>query len=594
MERKKLPIGIDDFRKVIEDGYYYIDKSLFIKELLDSSGETILLPRPRRFGKTLHLSMLRYFFERTEKDTSGLFRDLAIWRQEDAYTGHQGKYPVIFLTFKSVKFDNWHSSFGMIRNLIAEEYERHRRVLQSPLLTEQEKLRFERIVKQEAEDYDYSSSLRELSGYLHKVYGRRVFILIDEYDTPIQEGYASDYYEQVIGFMRPLLGEAFKGNVNLEKGVLTGILQIAKESIFSGLNNLKVCSILDEEFSTHFGLLEPEVETLMREYGIESKMDEVRRWYNGYVFGETLIYNPWSILNYAEKWRSGPQPYWINTASDELLRDLLARSGAQVKIDMEALIGGFPIRKEVDERVVFGQIRRRPDALWSFLLFCGYLRVISRRPRADNPRFYEYELSIPNWEVLSLFEKIVYDWVEETSSLADVSHDDMVRALLDGDLTTFERLFGEVVLATLSYFDIPGKSAVGEAASQLPETNPEAVGGAARKSRDPETVIHVFTLGLLVHLRSRYEVRSNRESGYGRYDVMLIPLDPTRKGVVIEFKAADKADARNLEAAADAALGQIEAMRYEVELKERGIRDIVKIGIAIAGKSIRVKGGRPE
>lgn len=552
---KKLPIGVSDFRKIIEENYYYIDKSIMIQELVDSGSEVLLFPRPRRFGKTLNLSMLRYFYEKTDADTSGLFRDLQIWEQGDAYRQKQGKHPVISLTFKDIKCDTWEPCMRELCQVIGEEYRRHRFLTETDLLDEDEKVQYRAVIEQTAGESAYRYGLKKLSGWLSRHYGANTVILIDEYDTPIQQGYLHGYYNEVIGFMRSLLSGALKDNVHLEKGALTGILRIAKESIFSGLNNVKIYSLLDSAFGRYFGLLEEETEQLLRDHGVEEGMEKVRDWYNGYTFGDQTLYNPWSILNYAESWRTGLRPHWVNTSSNDLVRQLLTESGSESKRDLEQLMRGQTIRKAIEDTVVFRDLVDSPNALWSFLLFSGYLTVVSQK---WEDRLYG-ELRIPNREVAYLYRTIIQDWFER--SIQSERHRMMLQALTEGDVDTFEPIFGDFVRKTFSQFDPAGD--------------------------EPEKVYHAFVLGLLIGLEDRYEVKSNRESGYGRYDVMLIPRESGRNGVILEFKKVRRGE--TLEEAAAAALRQIEDKRYESELQDRGIRNIVKLGIAFAGKQVRME-----
>ncbi|MDF2719281.1 MAG: family ATPase [Paenibacillus sp.] len=563
----KLPIGVSDFREIKEGDYYYADKSLLLRELMDNGSEAVLMPRPRRFGKTLNMSMLRYFYELTDTDTSGLFRDLAISRQGEAYMRHQGQYPVIYLTFKDVKCDDWPQCFQEMSRVIGEEYRRHAGLLESGNLFADERTHYVAIMERTADSSAYRNSLRQLSAWLERCYGRKTVILIDEYDTPIIAGYTEGYYDEVIGFMRHLLSGALKDNSSLEKGVLTGILRIAEESVFSGLNNLKVYSLLASGFSSYFGLTEPEVAQLLREYGAEQDLEEVKAWYNGYVFGETTIYNPWSIVNYVDD-RDGARPYWVNTSSNDLVRQLLTEGGAETKKELERLVRGETIRKEIDDNISFRDIGGSTEALWSFLLFSGYLKIVSKEQGVH----LIGELQIPNREVTYLFESIIRGWFD--ASIPGEQHRMMLEALVCGDIETFGHIFGDFVRKTFSLFDTGGE--------------------------EPEKVYHAFVLGLLVGLRDSYEVKSNRESGYGRYDVMMIPRVSGRpdtgaknskrggdKGVVIEFKKALRGE--TLEAAVAAGKKQLREKRYETELEERGVRDIVLLVIAFAGKEVRIE-----
>ena len=558
MSKRKIPIGISDFGKIIEEDFYYVDKSLFIKEIIDNGSESILFPRPRRFGKTLNLSMLRYFYEKSTDDTSSLFQHLNIWQQGEAYTQKQGRHPVIFLTFKDVKCNSWEDCEKHLKMGIREEYRRHDYLLERGIVKSPEKEEYKAILDLSADNTAYENSVKQLSTWLHQYHGQKTVILIDEYDTPIIGGYMGGYYEQIIGFMRNMLSGALKDNSHLEKGVLTGILRVAKESIFSGLNNLEVCSLLTPEFSICFGLLETEVATLLQDYEIESEMDTIRKWYNGYVFGDTIIYNPWSVLNYAKKWRNGFQPYWVNTSSNDLIREIISHSGALVKQDLETLIRGGTIKKEVEDNVVFAEIENSADTIWSFLLMSGYLKIVAKE-RRDKKLLGE--LKIPNLEVEYLFEEIIEGWFKR--SIYNDHYQMMLKGLVSGDLETFEAIFRDFVVKSFSYFDTAHEEA--------------------------EKVYHAFVLGLLLGLNHTHEVKSNRESGYGRYDVMLIPKDPMQFGIVIEFKKVNTVKKETLEEAAEAALTQIAQKRYTQELADRGIHSVIQLGIAFQGKEVFMK-----
>lgn len=556
--KQKLPIGISDFAKVIQEDYYYIDKSLLIKELIDSGSAALLITRPRRFGKTLNASMLRCFFERTDADTSRLFHGLEIWRQGETYTRRQGRYPVVFLTFKDVLSGDWSKCYEQLAHVIRDELLRHESSLRAGVLKRSEEDELDALIGLTASEVSFENSLKLLSRWLYRSHGEKTVILIDEYDTPIQQGYLNGYYDQVIGFMRNLLSGALKDNESLEKGVLTGILRIAKESVFSGLNNLEVCTLIRKPYSTRFGLTEEEVADLLRDYEVGTPFEEVKDWYNGYRFGLNTIYNPWSILNYCANWREGLQPYWVNTSGNEWVRQLLTESDGESKRDLEQLLRGGTIRRPIDDHVVFRDIPHSPSALWSFMLLSGYLKIVSGS--WDDGLLYG-ELQIPNREVAYLYRAIVQGWFER--SIRNERQRMMLEALTDGDIETFEAIFADFVLKTFSVFDTNGD--------------------------EPEKVYHAFVLGMLVGLQDRYEVRSNRESGYGRYDVMLIPKKSGKKGVIIEFKKALRGETP--EQAASAALRQIEEKRYDTEQRERGISDIVKLGIALSGKQVWMKAG---
>jgi hypothetical protein len=557
--KKKLPIGLSDFKRIIEENYYYVDKSLFIREIIDDPSLVLLILRPRRFGKTLNLSMLRYFFEKTAADTGYLFRDLAIGRQGVEYTGKQGQYPVIYLTFKDVKSDSWEKCLEQMKRVIGEEYRRHNYLLESTVLDRQEENEYREIINLTVGEVALENSLLKLSVYLERYHRRKTMILIDEYDISIQSGYINGYYPKIINLIRNIFSGAFKDNISLEKGVLTGILRVAKESLFSGLNNLEVCTVLNPEFSGYFGLLEEEVAEILAYYEIASQTEAVKSWYNGYVFGEKTIYNPWSIINYAKNWENGFLPYWVNTSGNDLVKRIITRSGQEVKEDLEQLLRDEGIVKPIDDNVVFGEIENNPNTIWSFLLCSGYLKYTAK-DLADGKWYCR--LQIPNQEVKYLYREIISGWFQQS-----IYHDKlqkMLKALTSADIETFEAIFREFVAKSFSFFDT--------------------------SREEPEKVYHAFVLGLLVSLRDDYEVKSNRESGYGRYDVMLIPKDLSRRGVIFEFKKVNPVRRESLEEAVAAALKQIDEKKYEQELRERGVKEILKLGIAFQGKEVLIKG----
>jgi hypothetical protein len=559
---KKLPVGISDFKEIIERQYYYIDKSLLIKDILEIASKATLIPRPRRFGKTLNISMLKYYFEKSNEDYSYLFKDLAIWQEGKEYRQHQGQYPVIFLTFKDVSSNNWGLCYEHLKGVVANEYKRHDYLLRSSVLDEIQKSRYINIMSFMAGQADYENALKNLSQYLCKYHNENVIILIDEYDTPVQQGFLNGFYGDIIGFMRNFLSGALKDNVALEKGVLTGILRVAKESIFTGLNNFKVYSLLKNEFSTYFGLLENEVFDMLKYYKIEDEMDDIKSWYNGYVFGESIIYNPWSIINFVQDYKYGLIPHWINTSSNALVKQLIIAGGQRFKRDIESLIKGESIEKVIDDNIVFGDLDRDPEAVWSFLLFTGYLKVINSGIRDEQ---WICELQIPNREVKHFYRKTVVEWFKGSTTSEKLQ--EMLEGLTSGDMVTFEYYFKQFVMNTMSYFDPTGE--------------------------EPERVYQAFVLGILVNLSDNYQVKSNRESGLGRYDIAIIPRDikKQQKGIIFEFKKANPATKETLAEALIEAEKQIERKRYEVELIEAGVEkvNIIKIAVAFAGKEVLVK-----
>jgi hypothetical protein len=539
----------------MEENYYFIDKSLFIKEIIEDGSKVILLPRPRRFGKTLNMSMLKYFYEKGEENNMHLFKGLNISKHADIMD-MQCKYPVIYITFKDEKHSEWQNCKESLQSLIKRLFSDHRYILKGNVLEEDEKQEVEDILYGRAAYTNYTDGLKLLSEYLYRYHKQKVVILIDEYDVPIQSGFLYGYYDKVIEFMRIFLSSGLKDNEYLEKAVLTGILRMAKESIFSGLNNLEVSTLLSYNFDSSFGFLEEEVEELLKCYNIEYEMDEVRNWYNGYIFGDKVIYNPWSILCYTKNNREGLRPHWVNTSSNDLVKRILAKGGEGLKIELESLIKGEPIEKLVNQDIVMQEIDSSTENIWSFLLFSGYLKVIGKR--LERGKTY-CTLKIPNLEVQYLYEEIVLGWFSE--SISSEKFNTMLKCLVNGDIKIFDKIFRELVLNSVSYFDISGK--------------------------ESEKVYHAFVLGMLVALSDDYEVRSNRESGYGRYDVMIIPRDLSKKGIIIEFKKVDEDE--DLEKAVDNALKQIEEQTYKQELIDRGIMDIIELGIAFEGKNVLVK-----
>ncbi len=554
MNKKRLPVGISDFKSIIEENYYFIDKSLFIKDIIYDDSKIILLPRPRRFGKTLNMTMLKTFVEKSEEDNSYLFKGLKI-SNDKKIMEELGQYPVIYLTFKDIKEENWDKCFQKLCNLIKNEYQRHIYLSTSVNLAEPDKKSIERIIDGQCDEVDLSESLKNLSKFLYLHHKVKPFILIDEYDTPINKGYDSDYYEKVVNFLRNFLSGGLKDNANLEKGVLTGIYRVAKESIFSGLNNLGVYTILDKEYSNFFGLLQNEVDKLVKDYSLEDKKDDIQSWYNGYNFGGQIVYNPWSLINFVS--RNGIlKPYWIQTSENGIIRKLI-NSERTNRIEVKELISGIGLEKTLDEHISFKDLDNSEEAVWSFLTFSGYLKAelvkAGKRP--------EYKLTIPNTEVEVFFEDILLLWLNNT--IGSKKLDFMLKALLSGDIKTFEKILSEFVLSVLSFYDT-GKD-------------------------EPEKVYHAFFLGIFLNLSEDYEIISNRESGYGRYDCVMIPENIKKKGFVIEIKKVEREfENEDFDKAIKSALDQIKEKKYDQVLRDRGIKDIIHIGIAVENKKVKM------
>ncbi len=554
---KKISIGITDFKEIINNNYYLVDKSLFIKEIMEDGSKVLLIPRPRRFGKTINMSMLKYFFEKTDEDNSFLFKELYIYKCKDVME-KQGKYPVIYLTFKDEKYLSWKDCKSGMKFVIGNEFKRHKYLLKSNIMDDEEKETYKDIMNLKADDIYYHKSLLSLSMYLSKYYNEKTVIIIDEYEVPIQGGYTGNYYEDIINFMRNFLSGGLKDNIYLEKAILTGILRVAKESIFSGLNNLNVYSILKNKYSSYFGFSEVEIEEIFKYYEVEFKLDEVKSWYNGYVFGENVIYNPWSILNYVNNYEEGLQPYWINTSSNDLVKSLITKGGHQLKSELEDLIQDKSITKEINENIEMKEIDKSTENVWSFLLLSGYLKTVKNTRKPDGRLVCE--LAIPNIEVKYLYNEIIMSWFRE--SINNDEFNFMLNSLINGDIKTFGKILKKFVLSSVSYFDISGQ--------------------------ESEKVYHAFVLGMLIALSEDYEVKSNRESGYGRYDIMIIPKDKNKIGIIMEFKKVDRDDEEDLKKAAEEGLKQIRERKYKQELIAREIKNIIEIGVAFEGKDVMV------
>ena len=550
----KLPIGLSDFRKIREQDYYYVDKSLFIQEVLNRGSEVLLLPRPRRFGKTLNLSMLRYFLEKREENLADLFKGLAL-ENETSIMQHQGRYPVIFLTFKSCKGSTIDQCLSEIRRLLKKLYLEHQTSVY-PKLNLQEQQDYDRIIERQ-DDGDWEDALSFLMQLLYQQTGTRVIVLLDEYDAPIHAGQEHGYYDEIVLFMKLLLGNALKDNFSLEKGIVTGVLRIAKESIFSDLNNLDVFSLLDLEFQDHFGFTEAEIERLIEDFPV-SEAETLKTWYNGYRFGERVIYNPWSVLSFMSRKRKLPRPYWINTASNSLLRELITRTEPAFQEQIETLLAGGTITSPLNENVVLRELESSEANIWSLLVFSGYLKPVKI---ILQPLLPLYELAIPNLEVYSFYEETLKGWIQHR--IGNQRLPKLLEALTQTDFATFGELLKEMVLAVLSYHDTQGS--------------------------EPERVYHAFVLGLLTHLMARYVIRSNRESGYGRYDILMIPHQKEEPGFILEFKKLNRPTENSEDEAMTSALTQIQNQQYAVELRDLGVKNIWGIGIVIEGKQVWVK-----
>lgn len=555
-EKKPLPIGISDYVRA-QSEYYYVDKTLMIKEFLDQKPLVSLFTRPRRFGKTLNMDMLRVFFEISDDDTSIYFRDKAIWNCGEAYRSHQGKYPVVFLTFKDVKFDSWELTFAKISELLQEEFGRHMELCESDKLGTYELDYFKKILGGRANEVELSSSLQRLSKMLTEHYGKAPIIIIDEYDAPIQEGYTKDFYNEIIGFMRIFFSGAFKDNKNLSYGFLTGILRIAQESIFSGLNNLTVNSVMDKEYDHFFGFTGSEVHEMLDYYRVPDKEAELKDWYDGYLFGNEEIYNPWSVINYISK-GCIPQAYWVNTGKNEILEDVLKTATEDITERLYALLQGERVIARIDQNVVYRSLSEEPANIYSLLLVAGYLKILKKELQADGS--YLCEVSIPNREIAAVYKSEILSHLLQIGAITRTTANKIAESLYANDLKKLQEAIAEYMDRSISFYDA----------------------GA-------EGFYHGLVLGLIALMDNQYKIKSNRESGDGRYDISLIPREKKYPGIIMELKWKKGLDADALETLAEEALIQIAGKRYDLEMREDGIEKILKLGIAFSGKEIRIK-----
>ncbi len=558
MERV-VGIGHQDFETVIKENIFYVDKTHFIREWWEARDIVTLITRPRRFGKTLNMSMTEQFFSVKYAGRGDLFEGLSVWKDEK-YRGLQGTYPVIALSFARVKATSFSDAQKEICYLIKEIYNQCDFLLEGNLLNDDEKTLY-RQVSAEMDKYIAVSTLRALSDYLMRYYGKKVIILLDEYDTPMQEAYVYDYWDELVEFIRSLFNATFKTNPYLERALLTGITRVSKESIFSDLNNLEVITTTAPKYEDVFGFTETEVYKALEEFGLSDKKQQVKDWYDGFTFGEMEdIYNPWSIINYLDKGKVGT--YWANTSSNNLVGKLIREGDGESKRQFEQLLQGETIGAEIDEQIVFGQLSTRQDAVWSLLVASGYLKVVRTEFVERTGRQY-YELALTNKEVRVMFERMIRDWFSMNSH-----YNNFIKALLLNDLKAMNVYMNKVSMNTFSYFDT----------------------GKKPSEEEPERFYHGFVLGLMAELSDRYVITSNRESGFGRYDVMLEPREPKDDGIILEFKVWDSEEEKELSDTVRAALAQIEEKNYAAALTAKGIPEgkIRKYGFAFCGKKVLI------
>ncbi len=558
----RVSIGHQDFETIRTKGYFYIDKTRFIREWWESGDNVTLLTRPRRFGKTLNLSMLEKFFSVEYAGRGDLFEGLSIW-EDGKYRELQGTYPVIFLSFADVKETSFIQTRKLICRIIRMLYDRFDFLLEGDCLSDSEKESFRRI-SVDMEDNEASYSLKMLTLYLYRYYGKKVIILLDEYDTPMQEAYVNGFWEQIVAYIRSMFNATFKTNPYLECAIMTGITRVSKESIFSDLNNLEVVTATSDKYADSFGFTEEEMFGALEAQGMSEWKQQVKEWYDGFTFGnKTDIYNPWSIINFLDKKSIGT--YWANSSSNSLVGKLIREGSREIKVTMEKLLKGETFRTSFDEQIVFSQLGQTEEAVWSLLLASGYLKVVSYNYNIED-RKAEYELRLTNLEVQAMFERMIDGWFGTCRGASN----GFLQAMLEDDLKIMNVYMNKVTREIFSYFDT----------------------GGSQSGEEPERFYHGFVLGLMVELTDRYVITSNRESGYGRYDVMLEPKTSENNAIIIEFKVQEE-DEKELSATVERALNQIEDRNYEAGLIARGIpkERVRKYGFAFCGKEVLIGRG---
>ena len=548
-----LPVGVSDYRLASTE-YYYIDKTMMLKDFIDERPMVTLFTRPRRFGKTLNMDMLRTFFEKTNEDTSEYFKDKKIWEQGEYYRSFQGKYPVIFITLKDVKHNSWDNTFANIGSIISSEYCRHSDLSKSPKLDKKQKDFYDKMVSEKFSAVDLERSLLYLSEMLKKHYGEGAVIIIDEYDTPIQSGHTNGFYDDVIAFMRNLLSGCFKDNKSLAFGFLTGILRVAKESIFSGLNNLTINSVLDNKYSEYFGFTANEVKEMAAYYSASDKFDEVCKWYDGYRFGKTDIFNPWSVINYFSN-DCEPRAFWLSTGSNDIIGEIIKEADNEIYERLSSLVNGGSFTTYIDTSVIYPQIKNNPSSIYSFLLMAGYLKVVKSSVSISGD--FMCEVALPNKEISLVYRKEILQKLEKLIPQATAIA--VEEAIFSGNGEKLRDIISNFLIQSVSAFDAAG-----------------------------ENFYHGFMLGVCALFGNSY-VTSNRESGDGRYDIALSPKVNNLPGIIIELKAEKNCNENELQELAKTALKQINDKKYDTELKSKGVKTIYKYGVAFSGKHVAVE-----
>ena len=552
MRKKAVPVGIEDFERIVREDYYYVDKTQLIEELLINRAPVTLFTRPRRFGKTLNMSMIKYFFDvKNKEENKKLFENLKIYNSE--YMSEQGKYPVIFISLKDLKGDTWEKCFENLKKTMYKIFNEYEFVREK--LNIVEKREFDKIWEMRDGEESLKTSLLDLSNYLNKYYGEKVIILIDEYDAPIINAFDKGYYNEAVNFFQTFYSSALKTNNSLKYGILTGITRIIKEGIFSGLNNLKVDTILNKKYSEYFGLLESEVVEMLDYFGMKYKIEEVKEWYNGYIFGEREVYNPWSIVNYIDNREI--KAYWANVSGNTLLENMLNHAGESVYEDLKRFTDGESIEKYISDGTTIKSLLSNDNEIWQLLLYSGYLTKDRKQKEIDVTTEYTdvYNLRIPNKEIRKYFCNMFLERFFGTEVRTNI----LMKALEGGDIKKFEKTLGEIMINMLSHFDL---------------------------DKEMEKIYQVFMIGLVGFLMGKYEIISNDESGYGRYDLAMIPIKSNEKAYLMEFKISKTK--KGMEESAEKALKQIDEKKYDTKLKARGIKNILKIGIAFYGKEVKV------